>query len=209
MVTRKIARGAWMNPAETGFYYLASRYYDPETGRFINADTYISTGQSVLGFNMYEYCLNNPVNYVDRGGTDAEALQWWAGAMWWLPLVDGVIPVGDLVYLAGCAAIGFIGLIVVNEVIVDNPIISVEENPLNNEEIEDDYDLYNEYGFDEDDPTNEKVGKQKGNTPRNNKNQNKQVDYLTRGKSKKFRRAFHDEISGQGFDFKELIDLLE
>ena len=25
--------------SETGFYYLNSRYYDPETGRFINADT--------------------------------------------------------------------------------------------------------------------------------------------------------------------------
>ena len=32
---------------ETGFYYLQSRYYDPEHRRFINADTYASTGQGI------------------------------------------------------------------------------------------------------------------------------------------------------------------
>ena len=44
---------------ETGFYYLNSRYYDPSTGRFINADGYVSTGQGILGNNMYAYCANN------------------------------------------------------------------------------------------------------------------------------------------------------
>ena len=37
---------------ETGFYYLQSRYYDPELSRFINADTLVSTGQGLLGNNM-------------------------------------------------------------------------------------------------------------------------------------------------------------
>ena len=53
---------------ETGFYYLQSRYYDPEVGRFINADSYISTGQSILGNNMFAYCNNNPVNLIDYNG---------------------------------------------------------------------------------------------------------------------------------------------
>ncbi len=53
---------------ETGFYYLNSRYYDPEVGRFINADVYISTGQGILGNNMYAYCGNNPVMNVDPNG---------------------------------------------------------------------------------------------------------------------------------------------
>ena len=53
---------------ETGFYYLNSRYYDPEIGRFINADGYVSTGQGFLGFNMFAYCNNNPVNYSDDNG---------------------------------------------------------------------------------------------------------------------------------------------
>ena len=38
---------------ETRFYYLESRYYDPVVGRFISADSYASTGQGVLGCNMF------------------------------------------------------------------------------------------------------------------------------------------------------------
>ena len=53
---------------ETGFYFLQSRYYDPETGRFLNADGYVSTGQGILGNNMFAYCGNNPVNYYDPNG---------------------------------------------------------------------------------------------------------------------------------------------
>jgi len=46
---------------ETELYYLQSRYYDPEISRFINADNFISTGQGLLGNNMFAYCRNNPV----------------------------------------------------------------------------------------------------------------------------------------------------
>ena len=53
---------------ETGWYYLQSRYYNPEVGRFISADVYLSTGQGVLGHNAYAYCGNNPVNFVDPTG---------------------------------------------------------------------------------------------------------------------------------------------
>ena len=54
---------------ETGFYYLQSRYYDPEICRFINADSYASTGQGFLGLNMFAYCNNNPVMNSDALGT--------------------------------------------------------------------------------------------------------------------------------------------
>ncbi len=53
---------------ETGFYYLTTRYYDPDTGRFLNADGYISTGYTISGYNMFAYCLNNPLVYTDAGG---------------------------------------------------------------------------------------------------------------------------------------------
>ena len=52
-------------------YYLQSRYYDPEVGRFINADAFASTGQGLLGNNMFAYCLNNPARYVDSCGDAA------------------------------------------------------------------------------------------------------------------------------------------
>ena len=47
---------------ETGLYYLNSRYYDPVTGRFINADGLVSTGQGLLGYNMYAYCMSKQAN---------------------------------------------------------------------------------------------------------------------------------------------------
>ena len=54
---------------ETGLYYLQSRYYNPQWGRFLNADGYVSTGTGLLGYNMYAYCNNNPVMYCDCTGT--------------------------------------------------------------------------------------------------------------------------------------------
>ena len=53
---------------ETGFYYLQSRYYDPEIGRFINADGQINQQDSISGYNLFAYCNNNPVNMTDTDG---------------------------------------------------------------------------------------------------------------------------------------------
>ena len=49
-------------------YYLQSRYYDAKICRFINADGYVSTGQGVIGNNMFSYCNNNPVMGYDPTG---------------------------------------------------------------------------------------------------------------------------------------------
>ena len=56
---------------ETGFYYLQSRYYNPANRRFINADSYASTGQGFVGTNMFAYCNNSPVFLVDSYGNMA------------------------------------------------------------------------------------------------------------------------------------------
>jgi RHS repeat-associated protein len=57
---------------ETGFYYLITRYYDPEVGRFISPDDpkYLDF-QVAYGHNRYAYCNNNPVMGYDPMGTDA------------------------------------------------------------------------------------------------------------------------------------------
>ena len=53
-----------------GLYYLMSRYYDPETGRFISPDAIEYLDPSTIGgLNLYSYCNNNPVMYVDPSGT--------------------------------------------------------------------------------------------------------------------------------------------
>ena len=53
---------------ETGYYYLQTRYYNPEWGRFLNADGYVSTGTGMLGYNMFVYANNNPVMFLDPTG---------------------------------------------------------------------------------------------------------------------------------------------
>ena len=54
---------------ETGLYYLQTRYYDPEIGRFLNMDSIsYADPEQFHGLNLYAYCANNPVNYVDPTG---------------------------------------------------------------------------------------------------------------------------------------------
>ena len=61
---------------ETGLYYLQSRYYNAEWGRFINADCYIGEMNEILSCNMFVYCSNNPVNAEDTDGKFLAALRY-------------------------------------------------------------------------------------------------------------------------------------
>ena len=54
---------------ETSLYYLNSRYYDPNVGRFLNADGSVNANGDLIGFNMFAYCGNNPVMGYDPSGT--------------------------------------------------------------------------------------------------------------------------------------------
>ena len=72
---------------ETGFYYLQSRYYDPVTHRFINADSYATTDASdAISSNMFAYCGNNPVMGYDPTG------EWdWGGFIVGLAIVAAAV----------------------------------------------------------------------------------------------------------------------
>ena len=56
---------------ETGLYYVSSRYYDPEIGRWINADIpeiLTADFENFTQYNLFAYCFNNPVNMTDETG---------------------------------------------------------------------------------------------------------------------------------------------
>lgn len=61
--------------SETGLYYLNSRYYSPETGRFVNADSFLTTDiADALSANMFVYCKNNPVCNADISGEETVSI---------------------------------------------------------------------------------------------------------------------------------------
>jgi RHS repeat-associated protein len=70
----------YYHDSETGYYYCQSRYYNPEWCRWISADVLMDTGDGILGTNMYAYCYNNPISYIDFGGEMAELAMAGAGA---------------------------------------------------------------------------------------------------------------------------------
>ncbi len=187
--------------AETGFYYLQSRYYDPSIGRFINADSFASTGQGFLGYNMFAYCLNNPVNHIDISGTSAAVLEWWIGGMGWLPLSDAGLPVGDIIYIGGIVLLG----LAASEQKTDNvpDLVRVEATVSYNPQPPDGDDDDGNYGG------RQRVGKSKGKTPRNNQSQNKQFRDLTKRLNKAQKRILHEEITGKGLGFHEIQSLIE
>ena len=95
---------------DLGLYYLNTRYYDAAVKRFINADSALY--HSMLGYNMFAYCTNNPVNYVDYYGEYAEAAIEISEAViaygWTIALAEPTI-IGEVIY--GIAAIGALSVI--------------------------------------------------------------------------------------------------
>lgn len=78
--------------SETSLYYLNSRYYDSNVGRFINADGYVNANGDIIGFNMFAYCGNNPVNRMDHSG------RFWISAL----IVTAIVVC--TVALSGCSS---------------------------------------------------------------------------------------------------------
>ena len=110
---------------ETKFYYLQSRYYDPNVCRFINADEfnilYNAVG-NVLGANVFIYCMNNPVMHVDYSGhyvvyyfinlTDTrKIINALYGGAWIGSMISGILGAASLGMAAGIGSFitSFIG----------------------------------------------------------------------------------------------------
>jgi len=88
---------------DLGLYYLNARYYDSNTGRFINGDA--SLYHNMLGYNTYVYCNNNPVAYFDPTGQSFATFMIKLGIT--LPALDGPLPIGDIaaVVLVVCGGV--------------------------------------------------------------------------------------------------------
>ena len=67
-------RGYYYDTDDLGFYYLQSRYYDANICRFISADSYAITGLGLVGYNMFAYCNNEPINMFDGNGNVPQAV---------------------------------------------------------------------------------------------------------------------------------------
>lgn len=82
---------------ETKLYFLKTRYYDPEIGRFITIDgiEYLDP-ETINGLNLYAYCNNNPVSNVDANGN-----KWWH---WVVGIVLVAATTVAMVATAGLAA---------------------------------------------------------------------------------------------------------
>jgi len=102
-----------------GLYYLQSRYYDPQTGRFISPDSIDNIHpEEPNSLNLYIYCGNDPINYTDPTGECFLCKAWkgitkgvTAAAEW---VADNAVKVGLTVASAamvvgGAAAIVFTG----------------------------------------------------------------------------------------------------
>ena len=103
--------------ADLGMYYLQTRYYDAVICRFISADGYVSTGQGLIGYNMYAYCNNNPVNFLDCSGEFAS----------FIGIVIFVVALVTTVVICGN-----IGTVIASEISVSN----IDVEPMNDETFE-------------------------------------------------------------------------
>ena len=109
---------------ETGLYYLKTRYYDPEIGRFISPDsTKYLDPESIHGLNLYAYCLNNPVMYVDETGTMPKWAKWVVGGL----AITGLIVATVLTFGAAGAGAATVGAAMLTGGLVSAGINAIDQ----------------------------------------------------------------------------------
>lgn len=155
---------------------------------------------------MFAYCLNNPIYYIDNGGTNAGVLQWWTTGMGWISLADTVLPIGDGIYIGGILLLGVIALASGQDSASKTSSVEADvaygpPSP-NNDNDDDDYDDY--YDDESNFGGRQKVGRNKGKAPGNNQAQNKQFRDATKGLTPDQQRILHDKITGKGLGYHEI-----
>lgn len=91
---------------ETGFYYLKTRYYDPNICRFISMDSLNYLNPDIVnGLNLWTYCFDNPVMLSDSNGNMPKWLEWLIGGV----LIIAAIAVSVFTAGVGTAILGAIG----------------------------------------------------------------------------------------------------
>lgn len=115
---------------ETKLYYLKTRYYDPETGRFISQDYIEYIAPNIInGLNLYAYCVNNPIGLCDPSGCSALAA-----------LIIGLLllftPVGGTVWQITASVLGYAGIAIASlfDKDIKNDMDSIGWNPFNADE---------------------------------------------------------------------------
>ncbi len=105
---------------ETELYYCNSRYYDASLCRWINSDEPIFVlfaGESTIGYNLTQYCNNNPVNKLDYTG-------YFSVPSWTLAiLIDSVI-----IWLAGILNATWLSLMAPLKTLAKNKALQVFQN---------------------------------------------------------------------------------
>ena len=106
--------------SEFDLYYLQSRYYDPETGRFISPDsTQYLDRSNVQGMNLYAYCNNNPVMDTDPEGTSILSALWTMSGLFLQAIVSAIS------YVAFC-------VLAIFDENIRNDMEAIGWNPFNN-----------------------------------------------------------------------------
>ena len=190
-------------------------------GRFINADAFASTGQGILGNNMFAYCLNNPVRKTDPTGE--------FGLEWILyifnPYVLYIVCAAVIAYCSSMLLLTLFDMIaqelqyysfkisIDDESEAEQALDQLEEeltySPPN--PFDDDDDDYNDDYYDDDNNfgRRQKIGKSKGKTPGSNQAQNKQFKDATKDLDKAAKRTIHEEISGEGLGYHDIVNLVK
>ena len=184
--------------AETQTYYLRARYYNPANGRFTQQDAWAYMDASdPLSLNLYAYCGNNPIMYVDPSGNFGTAAAAWGSSMFWLCAIDAALPIGDIIYGVGLLIAA--GVDVVCSIGVENTANLVDSAIHIRDAAQQGSDASKKKGS-----TSQNNSSGNGNSPRDPNNWNHRDKYLKQAKDEKLRKIINelyrpgDKVIGDG-----------